>query len=283
MALDETLSVADFPAPGASIFGTALSRDLGGKGANQAIVLARTGLTCRFTAAVGADARGQEIARRLAAEPLEARLMELAEVPSDFSIILMADEGENAVITTREAAAGLCPDLARSALDTAGPGDLLVLQGNLSGETTAALLCEARTRGMRTAMNPSPLQEHFQDLWTLLDMVFVNEGEAQALGGVDHLRAEGVAQVVLTLGGRGAALIDAAGHRAVPGVPCAVVDTTGAGDCFMAVSLGSAMLRGTGLDPKALEHASRAAAHTVARPGTVGAFPTGAELARMLV
>ncbi|QRF66564.1 PfkB family carbohydrate kinase [Ponticoccus alexandrii] len=283
MALDETLSVAGFPTPGASIFGTALSRDLGGKGANQAIVLARTGLPCRFTAAVGADARGRDIARRLAAEPLEARLMELAEVPSDFSIILMAEEGENAVITTREAAAGLSPDLARSALDTAGPGDLLVLQGNLSGETTAALLREARTRRMRTAMNPSPLQEHFQDLWPLLDMVFVNEGEAQALGGVDHLRAEGVAQVVLTLGSRGAALIDAAGHRAVPGVPCAVVDTTGAGDCFMAVSLGSAMLRGTGLDPKALEHAARAAAHTVARPGTVGAFPTGAELARMLV
>ena len=43
-ALDETVSVDDFPRPGASIFGQALSQDLGGKGVNQAVAMARTGL-----------------------------------------------------------------------------------------------------------------------------------------------------------------------------------------------------------------------------------------------
>ena len=72
-ALDETLAIDDFPRPGASIFGASLSRDLGGKGVNQAVAIARAGLECVFVAATGRDARGREIAERLAQEPLTAR------------------------------------------------------------------------------------------------------------------------------------------------------------------------------------------------------------------
>ena len=282
VALDETLSIADLPRPGASIFGRTLSNDLGGKGANQAIAMARTGLACTFAAAIGPGARGEEIARRLAAEPLDARLVEIEGVETDLSIILMADAGENAVITTREAASAFSPDMARAALQGAVTGDLLAMQGNLCAETTEAALRRARGLGLRTALNPSPLQPYFGALWPLVDMAFVNEGEAEALGGVEALLAQGVGTVVLTLGGRGAALIGADGRRDIPAQPCTVVDTTGAGDCFMATALASAMLRDGRLDERALTHAARAAAHTVARPGTATAFPTVDEMARIL-
>lgn len=283
VALDETLSIVDFPMPGASIFGSTLSRDLGGKGANQAVAMARTGLECAFAAVVGYGARGDEISRRLTAEPLHAQLIQLDSVATDFSIILMAEAGENAVITTREAASALTPDMARQALKTAAPGDLLVMQGNLSAETTGAALRHARDLGMRTALNPSPLQPYFADLWPLVDMAFVNEGEAEALGGVDTLLARGVGDVVLTLGGQGAALIRKGERTQVPAQPCTVVDTTGAGDCFMAVALASAMLRGGQLDARALTHAAQAAAYTVTRPGTVAAFPDRTGMAEILV
>ncbi|ETA49961.1 ribokinase [Ponticoccus alexandrii] len=281
-ALDETLAVDDFPRPGASIFGASLSRDLGGKGLNQAVAMARTGLPCVFVAAVGQDARGREIADRLAREPLTTRLTQLTGVATDASTILMAAAGENAVITTREAASALSPGQAVGGLAGSAPGDLLVLQGNLSAGTTGALLREARGRGMTTAMNPSPLQPYFAPLWPLVDMAFVNEGEAEALGGTGHLLEQGVQSVVLTLGAAGAALITAKGQTRVAAVPCTVRDTTGAGDCFMATALASAALRGVALDATALTHATRAAAHTVARPGTVAAFPTEAEFADIL-
>lgn len=281
-ALDETLSIDDFPRPGASIFGASLSRDLGGKGLNQAVAMARTGLPCVFVAAVGQDARGREIADRLAREPLTPRLTQLTGVATDASTILMAAAGENAVITTREAASALSPGQAIEGLAGAAPGDLLVLQGNLSAGTTGALLREARARGMTTAMNPSPLQPYFAPLWPLVDLAFVNEGEAEALGGTGRLLAQGVQSVVLTLGAAGAALITAEGQTRVSAVPCTVRDTTGAGDCFMATALASAALRGVALDATALTHATRAAAHTVARPGTVSAFPTEAEFADIL-
>lgn len=282
VALDETFRVDDLPVPGASILGVEISRDLGGKGANQAVVLGRAGLACRLVAPVGRDARGAEIRAALAGEPVEARLVEVAGVRSDISLILMTAGGENAIVTTNEAAAGLPPGGAVATLDGAAPGDLLVLQGNLSRATTRALLAEGRARGMRTAFNPSPLRDFFADVWPMVDIAFVNEGEAAACGGVEGLLARGVAAVVLTRGGQGARLIEARGTAEVPAAPATVVDTTGAGDSFMATALASAALRGVAVDARALAHAARAAALTVSRPGTMRAFPTPAEMAAIL-
>ena len=139
-------------------------------------------------------------------------------------------------------------------------GELLVLQGNLGAATTGAALRAARARGMRTALNPSPMQDYVAELWPLVDCAFVNEDEAAMLGGDAALLAQGVAEVVLTLGARGAALVRPGARIDAPASPCVVVDTTGAGDCFMAVALASAALRGAPLDARALRHAAIAAA-----------------------
>lgn len=282
VALDQTVAVGDLPAWGASIHGQASAADLGGKGANQAIVLGRAGLACRLVAAVGTDSRADEIRARLAAEPLAATLLPVAGVASDLSLILRGPGGENAIITTHAAAQGLTAAAACGALAAALPGDLLVLQGNLSAETTRAACLMARARGMQTALNPSPLQPYFAALWPLVDLAFVNEGEAAALGGAAALLAAGVGRIVQTLGPQGAVLILPGQRLAVPAEACAVVDTTGAGDCFMATALASAALRGVAVDARALGHAAAAAAITVARPGTGAAFPTGPELAAIL-
>ncbi|MGI1660933.1 PfkB family carbohydrate kinase [Palleronia sp. KMU-117] len=282
VALDETIRVDDLPVPGASILGVELSRDLGGKGANQAVVLGRAGLSTRLVAPVGRDTRAEEIRAALVAEPVEASLVEVAGVRSDISLILMTAGGENAIVTTNEAAAGLGPDAAVAMLRGAEPGDLLVLQGNLSLASTRALLEEGRARQMRTAFNPSPVRDFFADLWPMVDIAFVNEGEAAACGGVARLLARGVGRVALTLGGRGARLISDKGDAAVAATSAEIVDTTGAGDCFMATALASATLRGVELDTAALSHAARAAALTVSRPGTMRAFPTAAEMAAIL-
>jgi ribokinase len=282
VAMDETIRVDDLPERGASILGVEISRDLGGKGANQAVVLGRAGLATRLVAPVGGDTRADEIRAALGPEPLEASLVEVDGVRSDISIILMTAQGENAIVTTNEAASGLLPAAGVVTLASAVAGDLLVLQGNLSHETTRALLAEGRARGMRTAFNPSPVRDFFAELWPLVDFVFLNEGEAAALGGVERLIAQGVGRVALTLGQRGARLISVGTDETVAAVPTTVVDATGAGDCFMATALASAALREVDLDARALAHAARAAALTVSRAGTMRAFPTAAEMSAIL-
>ena len=167
-------------------------------------------------------------------------------------------------------------------------GDLVVLQGNLNGETTLSIMKYAKQLGMIVAFNPSPLQAYFADLWPLVDIAFVNEGEASSLTGLQGeaasaaLLALGVDLVVQTNGAEGALLTARNVSSRVSASKCEVVDTTGAGDTFMAVALASSMLRRAKLDPSAVESASLAASLTVSRLGTLSAFPTREELATIL-
>lgn len=289
VCVDETISVSTMPEAGASILGREETRDLGGKGANQAVVMARTGLPTTLVAAVGEDFRAQTIRDQLAPEPVEAKLIALAGRSSDFSIIFTTPDGENAIVTTTDSAGSLTTGDAIAAIASADAGNLMVLQGNLSEATTFGLLQEARRRGLVTAFNPSPLRPYFGDFWPLIDVVFLNRGEAESLTGSSDTTAtgkllqSGVRHVVLTLGGGGAILASRdAAIATIPAVATKAIDTTGAGDTFMAVALASAGLRGVELDTRAIGHAAAASTLTVSRRGTHSAFPTADELKAIL-
>lgn len=285
-AIDETISVDGLPEPGVSLLGRIASRDLGGKGTNQAVVMARGGLETILVSATGDDFRSATIREQLAQEPLEVRLSSLAGISTDFSMVLTTPDGENSIVTTTEAAEALPLEAALAALNEASSGDVLVMQGNLGGETTEALLKAGRARGMVTAFNPSPLRPYFERLWPFIDIAFLNESESLSLTGstgkkaADALHAKGIRQVVLTAGTDGAVLSTAdGGFIHVPAVKARAIDTTGAGDTFMGTALASAALRGGMLDERAISHASAASALTVARRGTRRAFPSRDELA----
>ncbi|MDQ6437434.1 ribokinase [Mesorhizobium sp. LHD-90] len=288
VAIDETIAVSSMPEAGASILGSEETRDLGGKGANQAVVMGRCGVPTTLVAAVGDDFRAGTIREQLAAEPVDTNLVALAGRASDFSIIFTTPDGENAIVTTTDSANTLSLDDALAALASAGPGDLAVLQGNLREEVTRGVLAAARERGMVTAFNPSPLRPYFTGLWPLVDIAFLNRGEAEHLAGssgaeaISRLMAAGVGRVVLTLGGDGALLGSDNGIEPIAAVAAQAIDTTGAGDTFMATALASAVLRGVPLDRRAVGHASSAAALTVSRRGTRSAFPTRQELEDIL-
>nr|WP_272209801.1 PfkB family carbohydrate kinase [Marinicella sp. W31]MDC2875630.1 PfkB family carbohydrate kinase [Marinicella sp. W31] len=280
-AIDETISVDGLPEPGVSILGRIASRDLGGKGTNQAVVMARGGLETILVSAIGDDFRSATIREQLAEEPLDARLSSLSGITTDFSMVLTTPDGENSIVTTTEAAEALPLEAALEVLREARPGDFLVMQGNLGTATTEMLLRAGREHGMVTAFNPSPLRPYFDSLWPFIDIAFLNESESKSLtGSTDRQAAEtlherGVRQVVLTAGTDGAILSTAGGEFVhVPAVKAKAIDTTGAGDTFMGAALASAALRGGMLDARAISDASAASALTVARRGTRRAFPS---------
>lgn len=288
VTIDETIIVDALPTSGASILGEVGAHDLGGKGTNQAVVMARCGLPTTLVAPVGNDARAAAIRQRLQNELLVTELVELDGKSSDTSIIFRLPDGENAIVTTTDAAQNLSSADVAVKLHAAEPGDLAILQGNLSHQATREILEQAKGLQMVTAFNPSPLRPYFSDLWALVDIVFLNQGEALALTGASgnaaayHLLERGVRDVVLTLGREGAILANGQEIIAVPAQPSVVVDTTGAGDTFMSVALASSARRHCRLDRLAIEHAVRGAAITVSRRGTHSAFPTASELEALL-
>lgn len=289
ISVDETYIINDLPGKGASIHGIKTHQDLGGKGANQAIILSRCAINTTLIAALGNDSQGQWCREIIKQEPLSL-LPELAgECRTDTSLILTCADGDNANITTTTAADYLSLENIEQALLFAQPADLLLQQGNFSVEKTAAVFTLAREKGLTTVFNPSPVKMAFKRLLPLVDILIVNQLEAQLLGDAEdialaaaNLLNDGVKQVVVTLGAEGAMLLDTHGLQRVPAQPVSVVDTTGAGDTFLAVTIASALRHAGRITAQDLKRAARASAITIGRVGTLSAFPTPGELAEIL-
>jgi ribokinase len=167
-------------------------------------------------------------------------------------------------------------------------GDYILLQNEIS--QLPYIVSEARRRGMKVVLNPSPMNEKIGQIpLEYVDMFLLNEIEAAqilAVSGTDELPAEELIQalhdrfpeaaIVLTLGGAGAMYMDSQQFFRQPSYKVRAVDTTAAGDTFTGFFIGSIM---TGLPvDEAMSQASKAAAIAVTRPGAAPSIPTYAEV-----
>jgi ribokinase len=288
VAVDETMATPTFPAPGATVLVGPPERDLGGKGANQAIVLHRATRAVRFVATIGDDDAARWIIGTLAEEALDISHLITVDGPSDRSLIFVGPNGDNAIASTSHCSDALTPAHARAAVRGAASGDVLLLQGGCTVDTNRAAIIAARERGLKIVFNPSAVRPGFETLLSGLDLVVVNAGEAMALVGEGHpaeqaqrLVAKGAGNAVVTLGPDGSIAAGRGGRHSVPAMPATPRDATGAGDTYLAV-LAAALFARNAPMPVAMQHASAAAALTVSRPGTRAAYPTAAELVAIL-
>ncbi len=98
--LDLILEVDRFPAPGETLIASGLRRELGGKGANQAVVARRFCDDVRLTAPLGQDGDGDWAAAALAAEGLGGASLLRVAAPTDLSVIYVAPDGENTIVSS---------------------------------------------------------------------------------------------------------------------------------------------------------------------------------------
>ena len=285
--LDIAFHVPRFPRPGETVLAGGSARDLGGKGANQAVVAARSGASVAFCAAVGADGTGEAMRARLVEEGVGTEHVATPPVPTDESIIYVTPEGENSIVSTHAAAASMDMALARPALEAVDAGDILLMQGNLAHDLTRACLEEGRMRRAVTVLNPAPIQYGYEAIWPFVDCAILNEVESEDLAGsadpaiaARRLLERGVSRVIVTLGARGALVAEDGSTRELPAEPVEAVDTTGAGDVFCGV-FAAGLARRLAALPAALG-AVRAATLSVTRHGTQNAFPSRAEIERIL-
>jgi ribokinase len=284
--LDLGLKVRRLPARGETLLGNGASRAPGGKGLNQAVVAARAGAAVVFQAAISADAQGDAIADALRAEdclvfdPL--RLLH----PTDFSLLMVLPDGENSIVSAGGCAAAFSTEAAVAFTQGAQRGDVLLLQGNLSADSTRAAAETASRRGATVLFNTAPLWWDVQALLPCCGVVVANRGEAEAITGLPDaaqaaaaLRSAGAAVAIITLGAEGCLVQQGERVEVHRAVPVSALDTTGCGDTFCGV-LAAMLAGGRGLDD-AVEGAQRAAAITATRPGAFAALPSREELSGM--
>ena len=288
VCIDTTFRLDRFPEAGETRNALGHADGLGGKGANQAIAAARTGVPVTLWAAIGRDANGAWIRQILAGEIHSACLTDL-DLPTDRSTVAVDAGGENIIISGVSCALAFDAITQTGLLDSIEPGDVLIMQGNLAAGVTSACLRAARAKGLTTVLNASPLVAGVRPGFADVDIVIVNQGEAEALSGV-AVAAEAAAKilelgarsVVITLGSQGCLLLPGAGfasiHIEAPKV--AAIDTSGAGDVLCGIFAGCLA---KGIHPqRAIRIAVQASALAVTRTGTLSSCPTAQELSTLI-
>lgn len=282
--VDLVYRLAAFPRPGETVLAAGSQRHVGGKGANQAVAAARAGAVTTFLAALGSDAAADVITQALTEAGIRPRLRRV-DRPTGTALIMVNESGENAIVVDPAANAAL-RDLDADDLAAVAAADLLVMQLEIPVDTVRAAAEHARRHDTLVVLNAAPMTDLPVALTDAVDLLVVNETEAEQLVGPDRSRLlDLVPAVVVTLGADGAWLaVRAEGSATVPGRVVPVVDTTGAGDAFCGALVAELDRRPAGgeLTLAALQAAARyattAAALAVGRPGAVPAMPTAEEI-----
>ena len=279
---DMVISGAKIPVPGETVCGGSFMMNPGGKGANQAVAVARLSARrrqCVFIAKVGDDLFGRDTARRLKAEGIDARLIVDKTAASGTALILVDRKGQNCISVALGANGTLSPEDVVPFASDIERADALLLQLETPLETVLWAARTAHAKGVHVILNPAPAAKLPRELYACLDWITPNETEAELLTGVKVadlasaqaaervLKRRGVAHVAITLGAKGCY----AAGRIHPCVKVKAVDTVAAGDTFNGAFV-VALAEGKGVD-EAIAFAQAAAARAVTRPGAQSSVP----------
>ncbi|MDX1690432.1 MAG: ribokinase [Acidimicrobiia bacterium] len=286
--IDTTIRVTRLPRPGETVLGTGHSGDTGGKGANQAVAAARLGRSTAMIGMVGDDDGGRRLAAVLAdAGVTLTGLLRSEEHPTGVALITVDDTGGNTIVVSPGANGHVSPDDVDDAADLLGGASVTLAQLEIpiAAVTRAAILSSGRF-----VLNPAPAATLDPDLLARVDVLVPNETELAVLAGADEIPAsiedvasmaravEGPGAVVVTLGARGAVVVEPGAVTHVEAPVVQAVDPTAAGDSFCA-GLADALVRGKGL-VEATRWAVLCGAVTVTRRGAQAALPLRADVER---
>jgi ribokinase len=294
--IDLVMRLPRLPGAGQTVLGGVLTRQDGGKGANQAVAAARAGAAVRVVGAVGEQDGGEPLAA-LAAEGIDVSGVARVGAPTGHAIVLVEDgTGENQIAVASGANALVSAVHVTSSLTAAhlGPADVVVLSFELPESALQAAVLAAAASGARLVVNPAPAMAGYAGLLAGA-ITTPNAGELAALTGIgltdaanDSISSGAVAlarrtgaPVLATLGANGAMLAEAgAGTEYFPGYRVEARDTTGAGDTLTGV-LAAGLSSGNDLR-RSISRAMAAAALAVTRDGARTAMPTAAEIDEFL-
>ena len=289
--MDMVARVPRMPVGGETLTADKYYVNPGGKGANQAVAIAKLGGKVAMIGKVGSDETGDALKNNLKAMGVDESMVTRADVPSGIAMIIV-EGGENRIILYKGANHSVTKADVDEGLKNAKPGDALVMQLEIPLETVTYAAAVAKQKGMLVLLNPAPAVPLGEELLKNVDIIAPNETETEILTGVGldsdvhialavkKLYQLGVKRVIITMGSRGS--IVAEGQTITPVEPRKVkaVDTTSAGDTFV----GATVLRY--LDGDTLEDAARfasvASSITVTREGAAQSIPTLNEVKKVI-
>ncbi|AQS57643.1 ribokinase [Novibacillus thermophilus] len=287
--IDLVTRVPHLPQPGETIASRKFQKNPGGKGANQAVAAAKLGANVTMIGKVGTDEHGELLINSLRSAGVSTAGIR-REGTTGMAFISVSDEGENHIVLV----AGDNNAVRRSDISAMRglieESDMIVMQLEIPLEVVKHALELAVGLGKNVILNPAPARDLPAEMLRHVYVLIPNETELQILSGMPtsteqeivdaarHLNSLGNQRVIVTMGDRGSFLISETLHTHIPAYPVRAVDTTAAGDAYVAAF---AVGKTQGMsDVEAAKFASKVAAITVTREGAQPSLPTRDDVQR---
>ena len=283
--MDFVVKAERVPKPGETLIGSDFSIIPGGKGANQAVCIARLRGKAILGGCLGKDQLGQQLKSGLKKEGVITDYISMDEKEhSGVTMIIINKDGDNSIVLDPGANMKFSPERA-SSLEKILPRVSIVLsQLEIPVETIDFIFNKAKKIGITTILDAGPAKPLPPSLLSNTDILSPNQTELESLlkrriTNVEQAKNEaekllewGIKTVILKLGDKGSYLLTAKEKLYFPAFKVTPVDTTAAGDAFMG-ALCLSLTQNKPL-PQAIEFANLAGACTVTKMGAQPSLPT---------
>lgn len=293
--VDFVATATKIPVAGETITGQDFQLHFGGKGANQAVAVARLGYPVEMIGMVGADSFGSQARTGLQQAGVGVGAVQSVEGSSGVATITVSQAGENAIVVIPGANAQVTPEYLDQHQELIRGAGVVLAQLEIPMTTIAHLAELCHRNGIQLILDPAPAAPISPEILSRVGWFTPNETEAEFFAGqIDPDLASaspervarafvdaGADAVALKRGSRGVMLlVDGRAPEMLPAPQVDAVDTTAAGDAFNGAFATGLML---GMDPyEAGRFACAAAAISVTRRGAQPSMPVRAEVEGLL-
>lgn len=276
--IDYALSVDHFPKPGETLMGKGLKINFGGKGANQAVALRRSGIDVSFLTPLGKDQHAQDFLEHLQQEGVDTSHVFQYETHTGLAFIAIDQHAENTIIVEAGSNYAIKPQDLSAIEDFFDDFTMCLMQLELPFEVVKEALSICHQKGITTILNPAPYHPSLtMDDLKMIDYFIPNEHEFESFfkgQKVDEILANTSTKIIVTQGKKGSLYLNERYHQEA--IAVGPVDTTGAGDTYVGYFVG-ALARKWSIK-EAMRYASYASALAVTRLGAQDAIPYHGEV-----
>ena len=238
--IDQIAYTKNIPADGETLFGDSFQMGFGGKGANQAVMAGLLGADVYMITCLGDDVYKEMTINNYEANNVNTDHIQLVKGASGVAPIWVDATGQNRIIVIPGANNEIDAQKAISSIEAIGNISVLVGQCEIPMEVNHEVFQYAKSNAVTTIFNPAPAKKLEGEFLEHISWLIPNENEFELISGMEpnddnflKFNEEIPCNLIVTLGEKGAVLVDENKTHYFDAPSVNAIDTTGAGDSFI--------------------------------------------------